>query len=91
MVANPRVCFLISFLSKASLESYFFREAARAIVPYVDAQQIILNSNSEYKQDDSIELDNVPTNDLLFDSYNYSMHFLLNSYYLIFLFIVLTQ
>lgn len=47
-------------------------EAARAIVPYVDAQQIILNNNSEYKHDDLIELDNVPTNDLLFDSYNYT-------------------
>jgi len=47
-------------------------DAARAIVPYVDAQQIILNnlSNGEWRED--MVPDNVPSNDLLFDSYNYT-------------------
>jgi hypothetical protein len=43
---------------------------SKAIIPYVDAQQILLSSNGELKED--MVPDNVPSNDLLFDSYNYT-------------------
>lgn len=50
-------------------------DAARAIVPYVEAQQIILNTtnnNNNGESKDDMVPDNVPSNDLLFDSYNYT-------------------
>jgi len=47
-------------------------EAARAIVPYMDAQQIILNTSTNGEWRDDMVPDNVPSNDLLYDSYNYT-------------------